>query len=489
MENRVGKYHVYEDTYSPEFYPCQSDSQNCAVHNAGYRSNYRLRLDADRSGHRATRFEGAGLALESIRLSRRLAVQKAEPIRLRISNPQICARNFLLVSNESDQIRKERKGKFMGHIFISYNHKDKEYAHKLTDDLQQRGFTVWIDARLDYGSQWPHEIQKHLDTCDAFILIMTPRSFASEWVQSELQRAKRKLKPIFPLLLEGEEPWLSTESTQYYDVREANLPDTRFYSALKRVASTGKNAETFPNLKKPIGIEPSPKYRIEIIIAIIGAVATVLAACATVVAGLFGSPAMDKFFPAPQEGAISSSATETLLPSPTESVPSLSPTEPAASIVFSAPVPTQTLPPTPLPTKTVEPTHPPPPTVAPIPVSNTYYIEKYDGIPGTQRSAPLDYTINIISVNLLQVEVSAEGYNYSSDLLVHVLLDGVEIMTSKPIGPNRGRERTGLMDLSQFISPGEYTLTISPEGLPGNGNLGELWAWGADLIVYTNKYP
>jgi hypothetical protein len=391
----------------------------------------------------------------------------------------------------------------MGHIFISYNHKDKDYAHKLTDDLQQKGFTVWIDARLDYGSQWPHEIQKHLDTCDAFILIMTPRSFASEWVQSELQRAKRKLKPIFPLLLEGDEPWLSIESTQYYDVREANLPDTRFYSALKRVASTKKNAETFPNLKKPIGIEqkpiriePSPKYRIEIIIAVIGAVATVLAACATVVAGLFGSPFIDNFFPAPQEGAISSSTTETLLPSPTESVPSLSLTEPAPSLTepapstaFSAPVPTQTLPPTPLPTKTVEPTRPPPPTAAPISVSNTYYIEKYDGIPGTQRSAPLDFAINIISVNLLKVEMSAEGYSYSSDLFVHVLLDGVEIMTSKPIGPNSGRQTTGLMDLSQFISQGEHTLTISPEGVPGGGNIGELWAWGGDLIVHTNKYP
>jgi hypothetical protein len=53
------------------------------------------------------------------------------------------------------------------------------------------GFDIWIDERLDYGSQWPHEIQRQLDSCDAFLLIMTSRSFASDWVQSELQRAKR----------------------------------------------------------------------------------------------------------------------------------------------------------------------------------------------------------------------------------------------------------------------------------------------------------
>ena len=125
----------------------------------------------------------------------------------------------------------------MSHIFISYSHKDMDYAYKLADTLQAKGFDVWIDARLDYGSQWPHEIQKQLDACGAFILVMTSRSFTSEWVQSELQRAKRKLKPIFPLLLEGEEPWLSVESTQFYDVRGDKFPDAKFYSTLKRVLS------------------------------------------------------------------------------------------------------------------------------------------------------------------------------------------------------------------------------------------------------------
>jgi hypothetical protein len=126
----------------------------------------------------------------------------------------------------------------MGHIFISYSHTDANYAQKLAQALQGRGLEVWIDERLDYGSQWPFEIQKQLDSCSAFILIMSPRSFASDWVQSELQRAKRKKKPIFPLLLEGDEPWLSVESTQYYDVREAVLPDQKFFSALQHAVGS-----------------------------------------------------------------------------------------------------------------------------------------------------------------------------------------------------------------------------------------------------------
>jgi formylglycine-generating enzyme required for sulfatase activity len=131
----------------------------------------------------------------------------------------------------------------MGHIFISYSRTDTEYAHKLAEVLQSKGIDVWIDARLDYGSQWPQELQKQLDSCSAFILIMSPRAYESDWVQNELQRAIRKLKPIFPLLLEGDEPWLSVESTQYYDVRGNADPDSEFYSDLKKAITLSSAAQ------------------------------------------------------------------------------------------------------------------------------------------------------------------------------------------------------------------------------------------------------
>jgi formylglycine-generating enzyme required for sulfatase activity len=161
----------------------------------------------------------------------------------------------------------------MGHIFISYSHKDTVYAHQLAENLQSMGFEVWIDERLDYGSQWPQELQKQLDSCSAFIVIMSPRSYESEWVQSELQRARRKLKPIFPMLLEGEEPWLSVESTQYYDVRGQVNPDSRFYSALKTVMTPNPIART---LELPKGFaraklaHDSSKLKMGIVIATIG---------------------------------------------------------------------------------------------------------------------------------------------------------------------------------------------------------------------------
>lgn len=122
----------------------------------------------------------------------------------------------------------------MGHIFISYSHSDIEYAHKLQESLQNEGFDVWIDDRIDYGDEWPMVIQERLDTCQAFILIATENSYKSRWVQKEVARAQRINKVFFPLLLSGN-PWLTIESTQYLDVRSGSLPPDRFYGRLAAV--------------------------------------------------------------------------------------------------------------------------------------------------------------------------------------------------------------------------------------------------------------
>lgn len=119
-------------------------------------------------------------------------------------------------------------------IFISYSHKDKAYARKLADALEQQGLPVWIDDRIDYGTKWPRILQENLDACGAFLVIMSPRSYESDWVQNELSRAQEKAKPVFPLLLEGDN-WLSVQSAQYVDVRDGQLPPARFYDRLAKV--------------------------------------------------------------------------------------------------------------------------------------------------------------------------------------------------------------------------------------------------------------
>lgn len=137
----------------------------------------------------------------------------------------------------------------MSHIFISYSHADHEYVNKLHAALLSEGFDAWIDGRIDYGDQWPKVIQKHLDECNAFLIVMSGNSFESDMVQNEITRAREKKKTIFPLLLEGES-WLIVQARQYVDVRDGSLPTEKFYKRLEAVTSRKKIADGKSELKK-----------------------------------------------------------------------------------------------------------------------------------------------------------------------------------------------------------------------------------------------
>ncbi len=139
----------------------------------------------------------------------------------------------------------------MGHIFISYSHKDQHFVEKLEKKLIDEGFDVWTDHRIDYGTQWPKEIEKALDACDAFIVIVSENSYESEWVQAEVARARRKRKSIFPLLLQGE-IWLGLEALNYVDVKDGFLPPEKFYNRLDVVVPHKKNSVYVEKRKSPL---------------------------------------------------------------------------------------------------------------------------------------------------------------------------------------------------------------------------------------------
>ncbi len=158
----------------------------------------------------------------------------------------------------------------MSHIFISYSHKDKAYVHKLQEALQKEGFEVWIDDRIDYGEEWPAEIEWRLDNCEAFIVVVSSNAKKSKWVQNEVRRAERKGLPMFPLLLEGE-PWLFIETIQWFDVAKGKIPDEKFFRRLANFAN--RNRPVVAEEPKPVPVQKSPrKWDTRIIAAIAGVV-------------------------------------------------------------------------------------------------------------------------------------------------------------------------------------------------------------------------
>ena len=86
-------------------------------------------------------------------------------------------------------------------LFISYARKDVEFAQKLNADLQRHGVTTWIDELgIRGGEDWPNRIATAIEGCKAMLVILSPDSVASRWVQRELAFADAKGKRVLPLL-------------------------------------------------------------------------------------------------------------------------------------------------------------------------------------------------------------------------------------------------------------------------------------------------
>jgi hypothetical protein len=140
----------------------------------------------------------------------------------------------------------------MAHVFISYSHKDSRYAHELANKLSERGIEVWIDDRIEHGTIWPRVIQENLDSCPILIVIMSPHSYASDWVQNEVSYAQGQGKAIFPILLEGD-VWASLAAKQRIDGRRGKLPDKSFYDLLRQTLGIRKSL--WEGVKDELGLD------------------------------------------------------------------------------------------------------------------------------------------------------------------------------------------------------------------------------------------
>lgn len=123
------------------------------------------------------------------------------------------------------------------HVFLSYSSQDVEYAAKVEAELTENDYQVWRDkSNLLPSEQWETMIKLALEDAYAVVVILTPESEQSEWVQNEILYAKQLKLPIFPILLQGE-VWFKFMHVQVTDVRgneHAALAD-RFYKGLLAV--------------------------------------------------------------------------------------------------------------------------------------------------------------------------------------------------------------------------------------------------------------
>lgn len=123
-------------------------------------------------------------------------------------------------------------------LFISYSTKDQEFANRLHADLQAKGVRCWFAPHdMRSGKKVHEQIDEAIRLYDKLLLILSPASMESEWVKTEISKArKREVKEgkriLFPIRLcsfEMLRDWECFDSDAGKDsareIREYFIPD------------------------------------------------------------------------------------------------------------------------------------------------------------------------------------------------------------------------------------------------------------------------
>ena len=111
----------------------------------------------------------------------------------------------------------------MKRVFISYSRRDLVFVEKFAEDLQKAGYDVWYDLTdLEGGDRWAREIEDGIRTSDIFVIVISPDSVKSEWVEREFLYASNRMMKIVPVLYKMCELPLWLLNLHYIDLQGKN---------------------------------------------------------------------------------------------------------------------------------------------------------------------------------------------------------------------------------------------------------------------------
>jgi HEAT repeat protein len=104
------------------------------------------------------------------------------------------SRSKALSQQDSAPSEKEPNPSFRPHlprVFISHATQDRELVEReIVQVLRDHGIDTWYAVKdVPTAADWERTIRAGLESCDWFLVVVTPRSVASEWVRSEVHWA------------------------------------------------------------------------------------------------------------------------------------------------------------------------------------------------------------------------------------------------------------------------------------------------------------
>ena len=149
----------------------------------------------------------------------------------------------------------------MEKIFISYSRKDIDFVRKLAGDLETAGYDVWWDLTdLRGGDDWPRVIPAAIEASKYVIVVISPNSAASDWVEKEYTYALSLRKKIIPVMLQRTSVPFALNTINFVDFTSDDYVGN-FNHLLTALGHTGERPVVEPPAALPMMLR---KYAIPI---------------------------------------------------------------------------------------------------------------------------------------------------------------------------------------------------------------------------------
>jgi hypothetical protein len=125
----------------------------------------------------------------------------------------------------------------MRNIFVSYSHQDSPKVKELLSKLKDIQVSGWLDhADISAGHEISTVLRDSLRKSSAILVLISPASLRSQWVEFEISAGQALGKTIIPIIIGGEGVENNLPPTiadiTYIDAREISLDEVA--SKIKR---------------------------------------------------------------------------------------------------------------------------------------------------------------------------------------------------------------------------------------------------------------
>jgi len=148
----------------------------------------------------------------------------------------------------------------MTQVFISYSRKDSSFINQLVADLQKAGLDVWYDvSHIAGGARWRSEIENALRSSQYVIVVLSPDSIVSEWVEREFLFSSNLRRKIIPVMYRACEIPLNYVDLNYIDLQGENY-GRNFRQLLKALQVDSTPSALPASAARPPSFKWKPQY-------------------------------------------------------------------------------------------------------------------------------------------------------------------------------------------------------------------------------------